>query len=376
MEESIAELKETAKEAGIAIPKTVLEGMQSGKYAVADGVDQLNRLINFDDAIQKAGLQGVDIPESLSQGVCSGEISVEDAIQRLKDVAEFDDMVDKFGVAGSDSTKELRDSLLSGKVSLKQAGKKIGEAAKDGEASVDHKPTGKKAANGLLSGMLSVKPNVNSAGKKLGEAAKSGASSVSLVSTGKSIGSGLASGIASAVGNVCSAAVNLVTKAVAAAKKKADVNSPSKLMRDQVGLPLAEGLSVGIEQGGEEVNSAAASSVKDAVRAANKEVAKSSIDMSGLIASIPEAKKAISANMSDISMKAKAAVQYEMDRRAASIPAYNIPSVPAYDDERVVALLQQVRDEVKAGHATYLDGILVGKSTTDYQRKMSLITGR
>lgn len=376
MEESIAELKETAKEAGIAIPKTVLEGMQSGKYAVADGVDQLNRLINFDDAIQKAGLQGVDIPESLSQGVCSGEISVEDAIQRLKDVAEFDDMVDKFGVAGSDSTKELRDSLLSGKVSLKQAGKKIGEAAKDGEASVDHKPTGKKAANGLLSGMLSVKPNVNSAGKKLGEAAKSGASSVSLVSTGKSIGNGLASGIASAVGNVCSAAVNLVTKAVAAAKKKADVNSPSKLMRDQVGLPLAEGLSVGIEQGGEEVNSAAASSVKDAVRAANKEVAKSSIDMSGLIASIPEAKKAISANMSDISMKAKAAVQYEMDRRAASIPAYNIPSVPAYDDERVVALLQQVRDEVKAGHATYLDGILVGKSTTDYQRKMSLITGR
>lgn len=373
--EAIKNLQSVAADAGITIPKTVLDGMQSGKYAVADGVDQLNRLINFDDAIQKAGLQGVDIPESLSQGVCSGEISVKDAIQRLKDVAEFDDMVDKFGVAGLDSTKELRDSLLSGKVSLKQAGKKIGEAAKDGEASVDHKPTGKKSANGLLSGMLSVKPNLKSAGEKLGEAAKSGAGSVSLVGTGKSIGNGLASGIASAVGNVCSAAVNLVTKAVAAAKKKADVNSPSKLMRDQVGLPLAEGLSVGIEQGGKEVNSAAAASVKDAVRSANKEVAKSSIDMSGLIASIPEAKKAISANMSDISMKAKAAVQYEMDRRAASIPAYNIPSAPAYDDERIIALLRDLVAETRNGKTIMVNQRVLGQTVRQWDQKMTRITG-
>lgn len=375
IESAFSDLVEMAKEAGVTIPTSISDGIREGRYTVPQSIDELNRLINFDGAIQKAGLQGVDIPESLSQGVCSGEISVEDAIQRLKDVAEFDDMVDKFGVAGLDSTKELRDSLLSGKVSLKQAGKKIGEAAKDGEASVDHKPTGKKSANGLLSGMLSVKPNLKSAGEKLGEAAKSGAGSVSLVGTGKSIGNGLASGIASAVGNVCSAAVNLVTKAVAAAKKKADVNSPSKLMRDQVGLPLAEGLSVGIEQGGEEVNSAAASSVKDAVQAANKEVAKSSIDMSGLIASIPEAKKAISANMSDISMKAKAAVQYEMDRRAASIPAYNILSAPVYDDERIIALLRDLVAETRNGKTIMVNQRVLGQTVRQWDQKMTRITG-
>lgn len=370
-----SDLVEMAKEAGVTIPTSISDGIREGRYTVPQSIDELNRLINFDGAIQKAGLQGVDIPESLSQGVCSGEISVEDAIQRLKDVAEFDDMVDKFGVAGLDSTKELRDSLLSGKVSLKQAGKKIGEAAKDGEASVDHKPTGKKSANGLLSGMLSVKPNLKSAGEKLGEAAKSGAGSVSLVGTGKSIGNGLASGIASAVGNVCSAAVNLVTKAVAAAKKKADVNSPSKLMRDQVGLPLAEGLSVGIEQGGKEVNSAAVSSVKDAVHAANKEVAKSSIDMSGLIASIPEAKKAISANMSAISMQAKAAVQYEMDRRAASIPAYNILSAPVYDDERIIALLRDLVAETRNGKTIMVNQRVLGQTVRQWDQKMTRITG-
>lgn len=97
--------------------------------------------------------------------------------------------------------------------------------------------------------------------------------------------------------------------------------------------------------------------------------------MSGLIASIPDAKKVIAANMSDISMRAKAAVQFEMDRRAESIPAYAAPAVPAYDDGRVLALLRDLVEETRAGKTVTLNDRILGESVNAYNRRMRTITG-
>lgn len=134
-------------------------------------------------------------------------------------------------------------------------------------------------------------------------------------SVGKSLASGLARGILSGVGKVISAAESIVEKGVAAAKKKADVNSPSKVMRDQVGLPLAEGLEVGMHKGAPQVASAAADMVNDTVDAANAAAAKAKIDTSKLTLSPAEAQAAIAANIDSMSAQAKLAVQYEMDRQ-------------------------------------------------------------
>ena len=456
--DSIDAISKAAKDAGIKIPKSVQEGMQSGKYVIPQSVDELSRLIEFDSAIQKAGLQGADIPESLSQSINSGEVSVEDAIQRLQDAVKFDKMARGFGVAGDKSVKELRDGLLSGTTSVKDAmsqltwiaaknakpnlkpaaktsakeyeeafrarhpdmkragkdgaeatksgagsvslkdtgskagqgyasgiastapassaaGKKLNTSAKSGAGSVSLKDTGSTAGKGYASGIASTTPASSAAGKKLNTSAKSGAGSVSLYSTGVSLGHGLASGISSTVGSVAAAAVNLVNKAVAAARKKADINSPSKLMRREVGYPLAEGVYAGFEQSGKEAGAAAASLVESAVQGANQAVAKNGVDMSGLIASIPDAKKVIAANMSDISMRAKAAVQFEMDRRAESIPAYAAPAVPAYDDGRVLALLRDLVEETRAGKTVTLNDRILGESVNAYNRRMRTITG-
>ena len=78
---------------------------------------------------------------------------------------------------------------------------------------------------------------------------------------GESIASGLATGLSLRDQQVTAAAEQLVMRTVNAAKKKAEVNSPSKLMARELGAPLAEGVAFGIKQGQPMVDRAIASMI-------------------------------------------------------------------------------------------------------------------
>ncbi len=417
--DNLNKLADIAEEAGIKLPKSVSEGVKSGKYQMAESVDELKRLIDFDAAIQKAGLQGVKIPQNLSASVNSGQISVSDAVarlnnlakfdkmaneaksigtkvpkelrkgiangtlsveeasKRLESVAKFDQMAKNAGVSGTKATKELRGGIISGKVNVEDACKQLTRAGAkaldpDGRAAKPGKMTAKEYADG----MLRRKSNVTSAAKELREGAvrEAAKGEAKFENVGKSLASGLARGILSGVGKVISAAESIVEKGVAAAKKKADVNSPSKVMRDQVGLPLAEGLEVGMHKGAPQVASAAADMVDDAVDSANAAAAKAKIDTSKLTLSPAEAQAAIAANIDSMSAQAKLAVQYEMDRRAASV-AVQAAAAPTYNDSQVVGLLHQLLAETKAGKVIRVNQRELGRTVQQWERRMNNVTG-
>lgn len=417
--DNLNKLANIAEEAGIKLPKSVSDGVKSGKYQMAESVDELKRLIDFDAAIQKAGLQGVEIPQSLSasvnsgqisvseainrtnslakfdkmaqkaksagvkvpkelrKGIANGTLSVEEASKRLESVAKFDQMAKNAGVSSTKATKELRDGIISGKVNVEDACKQLTRAGAkaldpDGRAAKPGKMTAKEYADG----MLRRKSNVTSAAKELREGAVKEAAKgeAKFESVGKSLASGLARGILSGVGKVISAAESIVEKGVAVAKKKADVNSPSKVMRDQVGLPLAEGLEVGMHKGAPQVASAAADMVNDTVDAANAAAAKAKIDTSKLTLSPAEAQAAIAANIDSMSAQAKLAVQYEMDRRAASV-AVQAAAAPTYNDSQVVGLLDQLLAETKAGKVIRVNQRELGRTVQQWERRMSNVTG-
>lgn len=67
-------------------------------------------------------------------------------------------------------------------------------------------------------------------------------------SAGSYIGQGLAAGMNSALGAVRAAANALVAEAERAARAKAQIHSPSRLFRDNVGRYIAQGIAVGIEK--------------------------------------------------------------------------------------------------------------------------------
>ena len=459
--DNLNKLADIAEEAGIKLPKSVSDGVKSGKYQMAESVDELKRLIDFDAAIQKAGLQGVEIPQSLSASVNSGQISVSEAInrmnnlakfdkiaqkaksagvkvpkelrkgiangtlsvetatKRLNNVAKFDRIAQKAKSAGVKVPKELRKGIINGTVSVKAAAKRLAGVAKFDaiakNAGVSGTKTAKELRSGIISGKISAEaacrqltkagvkalnPNgqaqkpgemtaeeyaqgakrksgvARSAGQSVGkkgiEGAKSGSSGASGV--GYNLAEGFAVGIGRGAYLSEAAGRKMAAGAVAAAKKEAGVASPSKVMRDQVGIHMASGMAVGIREGIPQAASAAADMVSDTVDAANAAAAKAKIDTSKLTLSPAEAQAAIAANIDSMSAQAKLAVQYEMDRRAASVAAQTV-AAPTYNDSQVVGLLHQLLVETKAGKVIRVNQRELGRTVQQWERRMSNVTG-
>ena len=459
--DNLNKLANVAEEAGIKLPKSVSDGVKSGKYQMAESVDELKRLIDFDAAIQKAGLQGVEIPQSLSasvnsgqifvseainrmnnlakfdkmaqkaksagvkvpkelrKGIANGTISVETATKRLNNVAKFDRIAQKAKSAGVKVPKELRKGIISGTISVKAAAKRLEGVAKFDaiakNAGVSGTKTAKELRSGIISGKISAEaacrqltkasakalnPNgqaqkpgemtaeeyaqgakrksgvARSAGQSVGkkgvEGAKSGSSGASGV--GYNLAEGFAVGIGRGAYLSKAAGRKMAAGAIAAAKKEAGVASPSKVMRDQVGIHMASGMAVGIRKGIPQAASAAADMVSDTVDAANAAAAKAKIDTSKLTLSPAEAQAAIAANIDSMSAQAKLAVQYEMDRRVASV-AVQAAATPTYNDSQVVGLLHQLLAETKAGKVIRVNQRELGRTVQQWERRMNNVTG-
>lgn len=416
--DNLNKLADVAEEAGIKLPKSVSDGVKSGKYQMVESVDELKRLIDFDTAIQKAGLQGVEIPQSLSAGVNSGQISVTEAIQRLKDIAKFDGIARNAGLSGNKATQKLRDSIANGSVSVSEAANRVAAAVKFDKAAEAAGLSGNKTIGKLRDSMLSGETTIAAAAEQIanlcvnnmtpegvdadgekvmnelasgykngGAIAEHAAKSVGDGSldklkvaasqsggVGYNLSDGFASGITRGKWKAINAIIDLVDDTLSAGKKEAGIASPSKAMRDQVGIHMASGMAVGIREGIPQAASAAADMVDDAVDSANAAAAKAKIDTSKLTLSPAEAQAAIAANIDSMSAQAKLAVQYEMDRRAASVAAQTA-AAPTYNDSQVVGLLHQLLVETKAGKVIRVNQRELGRTVQQWERRMSNVTG-
>ena len=416
--DNLNKLADIAEEAGIKLPKSVSDGVKSGKYQMAESVDELKRLIDFDAAIQKANLQGVEIPQALSAGVNSGQISVTEAIQRLKDIAKFDGIARNAGLSGNKATQKLRDSIANGSVSVSEAANRVAAAVKFDKAAEAAGLSGNKTIGKLRDSMLSGETTIAAAAEQIanlcvnnmtpegaeaegekamnelasgykngGAIAERAAKSVSDGSldelrvaasqsggVGYNFSDGFASGITRGKWKAINAIIDLVDDTLSAGKKEAGIASPSKVMRDQVGIHMASGMAVGIREGIPQAASAAADMVSDTVDAANAAAAKAKIDTSKLTLSPVEAQAAIAANIDSMSAQAKLAVQYEMDRRAASVAAQTA-AAPTYNDSQVVGLLHQLLVETKAGKVIRVNQRELGRTVQQWERRMSNVTG-
>lgn len=370
-------MAQKAKSAGVKVPKELRKGIANGTISVETATKRLNNVAKFDRIAQKAKSAGVKVPKELRKGIINGTISVKAAAKRLEGVAKFDAIAKNAGVSGTKTAKELRSGIISGKISAEAACRQLtkasakalnpnGQAQKPGEMTAEEYAQGAKRKSGVA------RSAGQSVGKKGVEGAKSGSSGASGV--GYNLAEGFAVGIGRGAYLSEAAGRKMAAGAVAAAKKEAGVASPSKVMRDQVGIHMASGMAVGIREGIPQAASAAADMVSDTVDAANAAAAKAKIDTSKLTLSPVEAQAAIAANIDSMSAQAKLAVQYEMDRRAASVAAQTA-AAPTYNDSQVVGLLHQLLVETKAGKVIRVNQRELGRTVQQWERRMSNVTG-
>lgn len=156
----------------------------------------------------------------------------------LKEMVTAIDIVkaglDTIGSAAKDAVGGLLSAFSSAIAPAKSNGTQLGTAA----------------SMGVTAGLTMGTPMAMAAMTRLVSSIRSvGMSAVGTMrSIGMMIGQGLAVGMNSALGAVTAAANRLVGEAERAARAKAKIHSPSRLMRDQVGRYIGEGMAVGMDK--------------------------------------------------------------------------------------------------------------------------------
>lgn len=106
--------------------------------------------------------------------------------------------------------------------------------------------SGYKLIQMFIRGVMNGLSGSRNAGKSNADSAKSGVSSVSLISEGKQLINGFVEGIKSMAGAVMAAAASIANSAKAKIQSALKIHSPSRVMRDEVGVYIPAGIAVGM----------------------------------------------------------------------------------------------------------------------------------
>lgn len=160
----------------------------------------------------------------------------------------FDAMMAGKGKSGGN---QLSNNLKGKQKDAENAGKSLASKAEAGAKTVIPKlsTVGGTGGQNLVNGLDNKQSAAYNAGANVSNSGKSGAQSVGgWESVGSNMGAGISAGLRSAAESVGTAAANVVRNAMAAAQNAGQIKSPSRLMRDQVGKYLAEGVAVGMDR--------------------------------------------------------------------------------------------------------------------------------
>lgn len=294
IDQQMALLAGILRQRGIEGSNSLVQGLQNNDpklWANMSKADIVNTLQSLPPDLFKNGQDGKN---KLIDGLNSGKVEINNVGQELMnqmnsgvknkkaeaektsgDVASSGAKGAKskgkeYNSGGNSNASEYNTGLAKQKSNAKQKGTELGSAPVEGiktKASA-MQSAGEQLGRSFVQGLSSQVGSANNAGRDLGNAVKSGASSVSMVSVGSNLASGVASGIRASQGEAVSAMQNLVAAVNAEAQKKAKIKSPSRLLKYDVGVFLAQGVAAGIR----EDTSVAVQSAKDMISSIHQSI--------------------------------------------------------------------------------------------------------
>ncbi|EOH8689995.1 phage tail tape measure protein [Enterococcus faecalis] len=246
-----------------SLPPDLFKNGQDGKNKLIDGLNSGKVEINN---------VGQELMNQMNSGVKNKKAEAE---KTSGDVASSGAKGAKskgkeYNSGGNSNAGEYNTGLAKQKSNAKQKGTELGSAPVEGiktKASA-MQSAGEQLGRSFVQGLSSQVGSANNAGRDLGNAVKSGASSVSMVSVGSNLARGVASGIRASQGEAVAAMQNLVAAVNAEAQKKAKIKSPSRLLKYDVGVFLAQGVAAGIR----EDTSVAVQSAKDMISSIHQSI--------------------------------------------------------------------------------------------------------
>ena len=192
--------------------KDIYDSLQSALEKASNNVLTSGQNMNAEwkKALTEAKENSVEIPQGLVSGISEGTISVQKAVEVLN--------------------QAITEKLSTQKDPLHQMGADFSEKIAEGTKSKS-------------SDVKSATENVAQAGVNAGNAKKS-----EYMAMGRNLGIGIGIGITSETGAVAQAVRNVTKNALEVAKKEADIHSPSRKWRDELGAMMGQGMAIGIER--------------------------------------------------------------------------------------------------------------------------------
>lgn len=278
MQSKIEGLVETAQQMGVKIPDGLADAINNSDISAEQIEEQLNSAIKgtLDGMMEIAQEQGVGVSEELAASIADGSADVQDAYDQL--IASISSKVSASGAikdAGKEAfTQPLAASIQENQGEVVEAVSEMAEAAAGAaqEASPQFQSAGTESAAQYAEGIRSGQGQADAAGRDLGRAGYEGAASYipSWHDIGVYMGQGVSQGLRVQALAVAREAADMVRRAMDAAKAEADIHSPSRKWRDQVGKMMGKGQALGIALSAKDNENAAKTMVEKTILAATK----------------------------------------------------------------------------------------------------------
>ena len=234
----------------VMITKTNLGDMAASLAAVATGIGAIAAngagIATAGDGMQALG-QGMAMVQAYSAGASASLMSVSAALPAL--ASGFSALAPIVASAMARAVTSVQSGMavivtviVSSAARMTAAGQQAGQGVSRG------------IVNGIRAGVGQATAAMNNLMLSVQRVGNIGARN--MISVGAQIGNGLARGMIAALPAVTSAANALVLQAERAARAAADIHSPSRLFRDNVGIYIGQGIAVGIDRSQKYVNEA------------------------------------------------------------------------------------------------------------------------
>lgn len=225
-------------------------GQMPGIAATATAQAGSNLKANLGTAAADATIQGAAATNNLGAGLAGMPGKASAAGQGASNGLQAG--TNPMGGIGNAAGAAATSGLNAGLSGAGGAGSRGGSSATSGfrSGASGMSGAGSQAGQSAVSGVASAVGGAGSAGRSVGSSAQSGAKSG--IGDWSSIGSfaaqGLAAGIVSASGGLYSIAAGIAGKIKSTLQSALKIHSPSRLMRDEVGTYVTQGIAVGMTE--------------------------------------------------------------------------------------------------------------------------------
>ena len=121
-----------ASEAGIQIPESIKQGIESGSMAPTEAIQYMTAMMNYMDMVSAAGETGTAIPTTMASEILANAGSAQEAANMLNNMIQFQQALELANLAGRAIPMDMAAGIAAGTISVQEAVNMLSHGSAEG----------------------------------------------------------------------------------------------------------------------------------------------------------------------------------------------------------------------------------------------------